>query len=75
MPKLLQRRDFPPSARRSHRAKQLYADEGYQDATITPSESPVQGVAKLVILTYQIDQGPQLKIKEVVFDGAKIKLL
>jgi len=51
--------------------KQMYADEGYQDATITPSETPVQGVAKLVILTYHIDQGPQLKIKEVVFDGAK----
>ncbi len=51
--------------------KQLYADEGYQYATITPSMSAVQGVAKLVILTYQIDQGPQLKIREIVFDGAK----
>ena len=51
--------------------KQLYADEGYQDATVTPNESPVQGVAKLVILTYHIDQGPQLKIKEVQFQGAK----
>jgi outer membrane protein insertion porin family len=51
--------------------KQMYADEGYLDATVTPNESSVQGVAKLVILTYHIDQGPQLKIKEVVFDGAK----
>jgi outer membrane protein insertion porin family len=51
--------------------KQLYADEGYQYAAITPTMSAVQGVAKLVVLTYQIDQGPQLKIKEVRFDGAK----
>ena len=51
--------------------KQLYADEGYQYATITPSMSAVQGVSKLVVLTYQIDQGPQLKIRQVQFDGAK----
>jgi outer membrane protein insertion porin family len=51
--------------------KQLYADEGYQYATITPSMSAVQGVAKLVVLTYEIDQGPQLKIRDVQFDGAK----
>jgi len=51
--------------------RQLYADEGYQFATITPTMSAVQGVAKLVVLTYQIDQGPQLKIREVQFDGAR----
>jgi outer membrane protein insertion porin family len=51
--------------------KQLYADEGYQYATVTPSMSAVQGVSKLVVLTYQIDQGPQLKIREVKFDGAR----
>lgn len=51
--------------------KQLYADQGYQDATVTPVETAVQGVSKLVVLTYRIDQGPQLKIKQVVFDGAK----
>ncbi|HEY6356744.1 MAG TPA: outer membrane protein assembly factor BamA, partial [Vicinamibacterales bacterium] len=51
--------------------KQLYADEGYEYATVTPAMTAVQGVAKLVVLTYQIDQGPQIKIRQIEFDGAK----
>jgi len=51
--------------------KQMYAEEGYQDAQVTPTMTSVQGVTKLVILQYEISQGPQIKIKEVQFDGAK----
>jgi hypothetical protein len=49
--------------------KSLYADKGYQYATVTPTTKPVAGGPKLVHLSFNINQGPKVRIREVVFDG------
>ncbi|GMV21541.1 MAG: hypothetical protein AMXMBFR57_14900 [Acidimicrobiia bacterium] len=49
--------------------KSLYGEKGYQYATVTPSKKPATGGPKLVHLTFNIDQGPKVKIREVQFDG------
>jgi len=49
--------------------KTLYSEKGYQFATVTPSTKPASGGPKLVHLSFNIDQGPRVKIREVVFDG------
>ncbi len=49
--------------------KTLYADKGYQYATVTPTTKPVAGGPKLVHLSFNINQGPKVRIREVVFDG------
>lgn len=49
--------------------KELYSEKGYQFATVTPSTKPVAGGQKLVHLSFTIDQGPKVKIREVEFDG------
>ena len=49
--------------------KDLYAEKGFQYATVTPTQKPAPGGPKLVHLTFNIDQGPKVKIREVVFDG------
>lgn len=47
----------------------LYADKGYQYATVTPTTKPATGGPKLVHLSFNINPGPKVKIREVVFDG------
>jgi len=49
--------------------KTLYSEKGYQFATVTPTTKGVAGGPKLVHLSFNIDQGPKVKIREVVFDG------
>lgn len=49
--------------------KGLYSDKGFQFATVTPTTKPVAGGPKLVHLSFNIAQGPKVRIKEVVFDG------
>jgi len=49
--------------------RELYAEQGYNDAAITTSLTDVPGGPKLVHLTFTIDQGPKVQIREVVFDG------
>jgi outer membrane protein insertion porin family len=47
----------------------LYADEGYEAAEIKTTMIPVEGGPKLVRLTFNIDQGPKYRIKDIAFDG------
>ena len=49
--------------------RQLYADEGYQFAEVKPTTKEVAGGPKLVHLTFNIDQGPKVKIRDVEFVG------
>ena len=49
--------------------KELYAEKGFQYATVTPTQKPAAGGPKLVHLTFNIDQGPKVKIRDVQFDG------
>lgn len=49
--------------------RELYAEQGYNDATITTSTAAVAGGPKLIHLTFKVDQGPKVQIAEVLFDG------
>jgi outer membrane protein insertion porin family len=49
--------------------KTMYSEKGYQFATVTPTTKPVAGGQKLVHLSFTIDQGPRVKIREVIFEG------
>lgn len=49
--------------------KELYAEKGFQYATVTPTQKPAPGGPKLVHLTFNIVQGPKVKIRDVQFDG------
>jgi outer membrane protein insertion porin family len=50
---------------------ELYAEKGYLYATVTPEIKPVTGGPKLVHLTFNIDEGPKVKIRDVEFVGNK----
>lgn len=47
----------------------LYAEKGYNDATVETVQAPVAGGPRLVHLTFRIDPGPKVEIAEVAFDG------
>jgi outer membrane protein insertion porin family len=49
--------------------RELYAEQGYQAAEVTPELTTLEGGPKLARLTFHIDQGPEVKIREIVFDG------
>ncbi len=49
----------------------LLAEKGYQFATVAPSITSLPGGPKLVNLTFTVDEGPQVKIRDVVFIGNK----
>lgn len=49
--------------------KELYAEKGFQYASVTPTQRPAPGGPKLVHLTFNIEQGPKVKIRDVQFDG------
>jgi outer membrane protein insertion porin family len=49
----------------------MLAEKGYQFATVTPDIKAMPGGPKLVNLTFVIDEGPQVKIRDVVFVGNK----
>ena len=48
---------------------ELYAEKGYSDATVSTTLTELPSGPKLVQLTFTVDEGPKVKIKEVVFDG------
>lgn len=49
----------------------MLAEKGYQFASVDPEIRPVPGGPKLVDLTFQVDEGPQVKIRDVDFTGNK----
>jgi len=50
---------------------EMLAEKGHQYAVVTPQIKAVAGGPKLVNLTFQIDEGPQVKIRKLDFDGNK----
>jgi len=51
--------------------RELYAEKGFEDAKVTTTMTPVTGGPKLMQLTFDIQEGPKIKIKQLVFDGNK----
>jgi outer membrane protein insertion porin family len=51
--------------------RDLYADQGYNDAIITTERTAMPGGPKLLHLTFRIDPGPKVEIADIVFDGNK----
>jgi len=49
--------------------RDLYAEQGYNDASVTVQRAEMPGGPKLLHLTFLIDSGPKVKIAEIVFDG------
>ncbi len=49
----------------------MLAEKGYQFASVTPEIKPLSGGPKLVNLTFSVDEGPQVKIRDVIFIGNK----
>ena len=49
----------------------MLAEKGYQFATVAPDVKSLPGGPKLVNLTFMVDEGPQVKIRDVVFSGNK----
>jgi outer membrane protein insertion porin family len=49
--------------------RQMYADEGYQFAEVKPTVKEVPGGPKLVHLSFNINEGPKVKIRDVDFIG------
>ncbi len=47
----------------------LYAEKGYNDASVATERAPVVGGSKLIHLTFRIDPGPKVEIAEVLFEG------
>jgi outer membrane protein insertion porin family len=49
--------------------REVYASKGYQFAEVKPATKELPGGPKLVHLTFNIDSGPQVKIRDVEFVG------
>jgi outer membrane protein insertion porin family len=49
----------------------MLAEKGYQFASVTPEVKPIAGGTKTVNLTFMVDEGPQVKIRDVVLIGNK----
>jgi len=49
--------------------RELLAEEGYLDATVRHEITPVAGGPKLVNLSFKIDDGPKVRIRDVEFLG------
>lgn len=54
--------------------KEYFSDKGYFNAKITASERPDSDpkVQNCVVLTFNVDRGDRVKIKEIVFEGAGV---
>jgi outer membrane protein insertion porin family len=50
----------------------MMKEKGFQNATVTPEIKEVPGGPKLVHLTYNIDEGPKIKIQSIEFVGNKV---
>ncbi len=51
--------------------RQMYAEKGYEYATVKPRIQEMPGGPKLVHLSFVIDQGPKVKIRKIEFVGNK----
>jgi len=51
--------------------RELYAAEGYQFAEVKPEIKDVEGGTKLVHVTFNVTEGPKVRIREVDFVGNK----
>ncbi|MEX1127959.1 MAG: POTRA domain-containing protein [Vicinamibacterales bacterium] len=49
--------------------REVYAEKGYQFAEVKPSVKELPGGPKLVHLTFNINEGPKVKIRDVEFVG------
>jgi outer membrane protein insertion porin family len=49
----------------------MLAEKGYQFASVAPEVKVLPGGPKLVNLTFLVDEGPQVKIRDLVFIGNK----
>jgi outer membrane protein insertion porin family len=49
--------------------RRLYAEKGYQYADVKPEVKEVAGGPKLIHLTFHVNEGPQVKIRNVEFAG------
>jgi outer membrane protein insertion porin family len=49
--------------------RELYAEKGYQFAEVKPEVKSVEGGPKLVHVTFNINEGPKVRIREVEFLG------
>jgi outer membrane protein insertion porin family len=49
----------------------LYAEKGYEYAEVKPEIKPVTGGTKIVNLTFNITEGPKVKIRSIDFIGNK----
>jgi outer membrane protein insertion porin family len=51
--------------------KDLYAEQGFNDATVEVESAPMPAGPKLLHLTFDIKQGPKFRLVDVAFDGNK----
>ena len=51
--------------------REVYAEKGYQFAEVKPSVKELPGGPKLVHLSFNINEGPKVKIRDVEFVGNK----
>jgi outer membrane protein insertion porin family len=49
--------------------RELYAEKGYQYATIKPEIKPVAGGPKTIHLSFNINEGPKVRIEDIDFVG------
>jgi len=49
----------------------MLSEKGYQFAEVTHQIAPMPGGPKLVHLTFVMDEGPKVRIREIEFDGNK----
>jgi outer membrane protein insertion porin family len=49
--------------------RDVYAEKGYQFVEVKPEIKPVEGGTKLVNVTFHINEGPKVKIRDVDFAG------
>ena len=49
--------------------REVYAEKGYNDVSVATKTEPLPAGPKLIHLTFEINQGPKYKLKQVVFDG------
>ena len=49
--------------------RELYAEKGYQYAEVKPEIKPVDGGTKTVHLTFNITEGPKVRIRDIDFGG------
>ena len=49
--------------------RDMYAEKGYEFAEVKPEIKPIEGGTKLVNLSFVINEGPKVKIREINFQG------